>query len=508
MNIFKIDQLRPGALLKSELYWVSGEKLLSAGRKLDQTDLKAIQSRKQERNEEEVYGLSFEEEKALLNQEGLFFVPNRHLDVDTLKAGEQVLHGVYDCKMVVLWVIETRRITLQDIQTLARFSDEVVQAIPGTIFVWYKDELKERNDPVVKAITENLCRIQEAQTRVKAERRPIKALNEIAPKEKLREYLQRPLLQARTAEEKQQVTKHFDRSLDRLTQTLHPMSRATRLKAESVLEHRHTVEDAIQMILRDCDLAMNLLNQPSDINYLTAHAFKVNILAIEVATTMGLSKQEIMNVGLAATFQDLGMLCLPQALVNKPMPLSPSELQEVRRHPIYSVEALEKVQGLPRDVSEGISQAHERLDGSGYPAGLSGNQIHPLAKILAVINVYVAMLSARPYRQALTTYDAIFFLLHNAYYNLLDRNIVKTLLDVLSLFPIGTLVELKTGEIARVVSANEEAYTRPVVSLIYDANRKPLSTSCFIDLLHTDGAEIVRIVPPDEFPQLQMDDGF
>jgi hypothetical protein len=139
--------------------------------------------------------------------------------------------------------------------------------------------------------------------------------------------------------------------------------------------------------------------------------------------------------------------------------------------------------------------------------GISGDRVHPLARVLLVVNVYVAMTSPRPYRPPVGTYDAIYCLLQSAHNKLMDSHIVRHLLDVLSLFPVGTIVELNTREIARVVGSNEGAYTRPVVSVLTDADHlsKPPR---LVDLLDAEDLEITRIVGPGEYPGLNVFDGF
>ncbi len=113
----------------------------------------------------------------------------------------------------------------------------------------------------------------------------------------------------------------------------------------------------------------------------------------------------------------------------------------------------------------------------------------------------------KTYRPAATTYGAVYFLLHGANTNQIDRDVVRSILQVLSLFPVGTLVELNDGRLARVVGTNEAAYTRPIVSVLRHAN----GTTCphtILDLLQLDTLEIERIVPKEDGPDLEFLAGF
>ncbi len=202
---------------------------------------------------------------------------------------------------------------------------------------------------------------------------------------------------------------------------------------------------------------------------------------------------------MAAVYQDIGMGS-SEPLLRKSTPLTPAELLEIRRHPLYGAQVLEKAEGLSPPAVQVVSHSHERPDGSGYPGGLQGSQIHRLARILTAANIYIAMTSPRPYRPALEPYNSIVTLLNNSYRNMLDRNVVKALLEVLSVCPIGMLVKLSTGEIAKVKSANKERYTRPVVTVLNGADREKLATPRVVDLAESD-SEIAEIANRDEVPE-------
>ncbi len=504
MNIFRVNELKPDTVLDCSLYSsADGTKFLQAGIEFTQ-DLHDLLRR---RKEEEVYGLNREEELAVdLEHKEMPTVVGHRLNLDALEVDTRLPRGIYDCKGIVLWATEAKEITGDDLKRLHSLDE----AAPGSIYLWDGDRLFLRDDRIVRAVAAHLSRIQAHAIEKRTKKKPTKELSQISSSEPLQEYMQKSMPRERTAQEKGQMVSHYDQSLNQLDDTLRPINTkgTLRIRSTSVRQQQQMVQDTVEIILRDSEMAANLLNQASGKGgYLKSHAFKVSVLSMEVATAMGFSKQEVINLGLASLLQDLGMVRLSETLLNKTTPLVPSEWEAVHQHPVHSAEVLGKTRGLPKDVIGIVLQAHERLDGSGYPTGLSGDQIYPLAKVLAVVNVYIAIISPRPYRPAHAAYDAVYTLLQSAHHRLLEREVVKALLGVLSLFPVGTLVELNTGEIARVVGTNAGAYTRPAISVITNTDRE-VQPPRMIDLLTTDDLEIVRIVEPDELPEIDVMYGF
>ena len=162
---------------------------------------------------------------------------------------------------------------------------------------------------------------------------------------------------------------------------------------------------------------------------------------------------------------------------------------------------------------------HERMNGSGYPRQRRGEQIHPLARIAAVADVYVALVSPRAYRPAMLPYSAMEHLVRGSRSGLFDRAVVRAFLETVSMFPIGSYVELSDGRTGRVVRANPDKYTAPVVQVETD-NESDVPD--IIDLSQEQDLSIVRPLPnpakktsapervadPEPPPPEKLDDGF
>lgn len=191
------------------------------------------------------------------------------------------------------------------------------------------------------------------------------------------------------------------------------------------------------------------------------HGVKVAEMALVVGRMAGLEHDDLHALAMAAMLMNAGHRSLPGGLLDQPRPLLPEEVERLRTHPRLSLEAL-AASGLPRDAFLAIAQHHERWDGSGYPAGRRGDEISTLARILAIADAYVALLSERPHRHAMPAHDAIEFVL--AYSGeLFDPALVQIVARQLPQYPTGITVILSTGETGVVSNANTGHVGSPVV---------------------------------------------
>ena len=140
--------------------------------------------------------------------------------------------------------------------------------------------------------------------------------------------------------------------------------------------------------------------------YTYGHSERVSYYATALAAELGLSPDEVASIRVAAILHDIGRVQIPQDLLLKSGPLTESEFEEVRRHPEHAATILKPLSGMG-SVVEDVRHHHERIDGTGYPAGLSGDHIPIAARIIAVADTFDALCNERPYRRAMTTDQAI-----------------------------------------------------------------------------------------------------
>ena len=253
---------------------------------------------------------------------------------------------------------------------------------------------------------------------------------------------------------------------------------------------RGLMGDFTDMLTLDYDLLSTIMGMQKTLGeYLFDHCVNVALISMTTAAQLGVGREQILIIGLGAVFQDVGMLQVPAEIRLAPRSLTAEERTEVRRHPIYTLEYLERIGGLPIEARFIGYQVHERIDGSGYPRRRTGTTTHPFAKIVAVADAYCAMVRPRPHRPARRPHDAVKELLADGKCGRLDRSVLSAFLDGVSAFPIGSHVELDTGVTGQVVRANPGAHTRPLVVEL-DSDGKP--TDRVIDLSEETGLKVVR----------------
>ncbi|QDV49103.1 HD-GYP domain-containing protein [Gimesia fumaroli] len=223
------------------------------------------------------------------------------------------------------------------------------------------------------------------------------------------------------------------------------------------------------------------------------HDLQMSSLAMAIGTQLGLSRHNLIQLSIGCLLHDTGMNKINFKALMSQSPLSPIENLELQKHPIITFDLLNKVHEIPT-ISKLIAyQIHERCDGSGYPRGQKGNQIHPLAKIAAVADEFIELVSSRPNKAGLLPYQAAESLVYDASMGLFDRNAVRALLQSMSLYPLGSLVELNNGQHAIVVRTNRIQYDNPIVEIL-DEDGIPQLTN----LQDYDDMHVVRAVSRDE----------
>ncbi|MFH1619190.1 MAG: HD domain-containing phosphohydrolase [bacterium] len=212
-------------------------------------------------------------------------------------------------------------------------------------------------------------------------------------------------------------------------------------------------------------------------NYLYAHSVNTAILALQMGRSLKLSSDEQRFLGCCGFFHDMGMTGFMQ-LASKESRLSEDEYVDIKRHSDMGARLSDNIQDMDVETAGRlklvISQVHERFDGSGYPHGLRGASMDPLAQMLAAADVFEALTHPRSWRKALTPHKAVKFLM-NRKGTEFPVQTVKMFLETFSMYPPGSYVKLTTGEIARVVGVNPGMLTRPELEIVLDASGRPVS---------------------------------
>ncbi len=166
----------------------------------------------------------------------------------------------------------------------------------------------------------------------------------------------------------------------------------------------------------------------------------------------------------SAVFHDMGKMLIDKDILNKPGKLNPQEFEIMKQHPQLSYDMLAEKWNIPARVRMGALCHHENEDGSGYPKGLTGEKIHPFAKIIHVTDVYDALSSKRPYKEACSFSEALEYLMGGCG-TMFDKKVVEAFLNYVPVYPKGSMVELSDGREALVVENYPRNLLRPQLRL-------------------------------------------
>jgi putative nucleotidyltransferase with HDIG domain len=222
------------------------------------------------------------------------------------------------------------------------------------------------------------------------------------------------------------------------------------------------------------------------------HGVKVALYLIALGRQIGFPKKELSHLGLIGMLADVGKMKLPRALLDKPGMLAPAEHEMMKNHVRLGLEALRGSGALPAEVAQGIAQHHERLDGSGYPKGLKGNAISIYGRMAAIADSFAALITPRAYANPLAPQDALMNLYEWAGTSF-HEPLVEQFVQAVGVFPVGSLVELSSGEIAVVVVHNRVRRLEPRVLLLTGPDKAPLAEPVERDLLAQGKSEQGRV---------------
>lgn len=239
----------------------------------------------------------------------------------------------------------------------------------------------------------------------------------------------------------------------------------------------------VESVVRNPDGMVWLTRLKSVDAYTYDHGLNTAIYLIAFGRHLGLPEDQLQMIGTVGLMQDVGKIKLPRALLEKRSRLSPAELKVFQSHVGHSVEVMRTSKDATESLIQAISQHHERYDGSGYPNGLAGENITLAGGMAGLADTYAAMISARPYAEAVSVQQAL-----HGIYTTRDKafkaDLVEQFIQCVGVFPVGSLVELNSGEVAVVVSQNRARRLKPRVMLVLDINRQSFPSPVMLDLIY------------------------
>jgi len=227
---------------------------------------------------------------------------------------------------------------------------------------------------------------------------------------------------------------------------------------------------------------------------LYAHVINVCIFALMLGAMQDLDKTVLVYLGMGALLHDIGQVYLPRNLIRKPGLYTAQEQRLMQAHPHLGATLLSQTPHIPEEACRIVAEHHERWDGSGYPLGLHGAALSPLSQMVAIADVYETMLGTRTGRPPLLPTQAIKELYQQGRAQQLDLGLVEKMVRCLGIYPVGSLIELNTGERGIVVAVNPGKALQPVVHILWDAAHQRYATPVTVDLAAPDADTPLRTI--------------
>ncbi|TXS90733.1 DUF3391 domain-containing protein [Parahaliea maris] len=263
-----------------------------------------------------------------------------------------------------------------------------------------------------------------------------------------------------------------------LWQVFEQVSDGGRIRAAQL---KRSVEPLIGSVSRNPDACLWITRLKHHDEYSYQKALSAAIWAVSLGRELGLPRRDLRSLAMGAMLMDVGKLRIDQTVLRANRRLSTDEELAMRQHVEHGREILQESGILNQDVIDMVSHHHERCDGSGYPAGLRGDEIPAVARVAGIIDTYGSLTSDRAYAPAMSPSGAI-----KTLYEMRDikfqAELVEAFIKAIGVYPAGTLVELSSGEVGVVVAESRTRRLKPKVMLLLDDGKQPMLQPRVIDL--------------------------
>ncbi len=238
-------------------------------------------------------------------------------------------------------------------------------------------------------------------------------------------------------------------------------------------EAKDTVNECVASVLRNPDALLWMSKVRNEDEYSAEHCLNVCILAIAFGRHLGMEEQELRHLGLSGLLHDVGKMRIDPVLLKKRSHLTEREEKILKAHPIYGRNLLMASSGVYHGAIDVAYSHHERIDGKGYPRGLKAAGISKFTKMISLVDAYDDMTVNRHYAESITCTEALKTIYRNRG-SQFDERLSLEFIKAIGLYPPGSLVELKNGQVAFVVETNHRHHHLPKIITILNENKKKL----------------------------------
>jgi putative nucleotidyltransferase with HDIG domain len=265
---------------------------------------------------------------------------------------------------------------------------------------------------------------------------------------------------------------------------------------------KQAVKEMVESIIRNPAALLCLTQLRIKDTYTATHSIDVCVLAVSFGRFLGMPQPQLEMLGLGALLHDVGKVRIPDPILNKPGRYDQDEYAQMQAHPKLGRDILE-AEHLPRAAVDIAYSHHERWNGSGYPKGIQGQQISTNAMITGIADVYSALTANRPYRHGIQP----FVVLREMYTwrgKEFNPTLVEEFIRYISIYPIGSMVELSSGEVGIVVAVDARWHLKPTLALLLDRDKQPYPQRRLINLQTAVAADgepltIQHVVGPEDY---------
>lgn len=303
-------------------------------------------------------------------------------------------------------------------------------------------------------------------------------------------------------QELRKATKLHDEAKGLVSNVLHDVKMGRPIEVEAFEELSGGMVDSV---LRNHNALACLGRIRQKDNYLLEHSVNLAVLMGIFARSMELDRDSMQQAVLGAMLHDIGKVMIPDDILHKPGKLSDEEFIVMRQHVAHSRDLLQQTPGIAPLTVNVAAQHHERIDGSGYPEGLHGCDICREGKMCAIADVYDAITADRVYHKGLPPTAAMKKLLEWSGTHL-EESLVHRFIRSMGIYPVGSLVKLRSGRLAVVIESGESDQRTPLVKVIYHSVKKQYLPVELLDLSRPSNQdEIIQAVDPNRY-QIKLND--
>jgi len=254
----------------------------------------------------------------------------------------------------------------------------------------------------------------------------------------------------------------------------------------------------IETIFKNPDALACVINIRQKNEYLLEHSVSVSVLMTIFARFLNIDKQIIQLLSVGAFLHDVGKIMIPDKILNKPGKLTEGEFEVMKSHATHSVDIIKRTPDVAELSLEVAALHHEKLDGSGYPLQIKGENITKYGRMISICDIFDALTANRCYKDGYSHIKAFSILRRLAQQDQLDISLVDQFIKCMGVYPVGSLVELNSNKLAIVERKNQDSPTKPKVRSFYDAEKNHYEMTKNIDL-SSDEDFIVKGVRADDF---------